>query len=910
MGKKRKNKFNENENVKAGRRRLCITETRSFDKEMCENIRRKSMNLPKIRKNGTVTYEDDDNDGDTPKGTEGKIEKRSKKIEKSQKVLRKMLDKINKKKGNTLKNSVDENITKILNKINHMSDLKSDIATIANSIIGDQNNNMEKFDLLFYIFDETLKRKKHLQESINSHRKGDDKDSSKDEIRRKYMYLKNINILVVISLCTVLKCITPSYKIIANDDYKYEENEVKSNNTTYNSQNKMANKSTRRPAKRAAKGSTHISVKTFSKVIENVNTFENTIVNYFKRFCKILKCNIADNVIVYVNLLCEIVSVNLYLSRSEQLFKYIILYANMYTYFRGKHNNWLQDKNKPRTKKNNPSFGLLCMKCLNTLKEIMDNDSNLSFTLELTNYFVNYLFKRDEKISPDLLRIFSKIKITEKKINAKLYGNDDVAVTRGENDKTSDELRIKTSISGELKIIEKNTENILDQLFFLYLCVLREYNKYSILFVKNVLYGISHYALYINKILMDDVFYEIKELAMKNVSNNTEKNEEKDISPSLILTTINVFLEILNKVNDDIYIDCSWIALSILKLLDSSIPHFHIGSTYFLFEQKNFVYNSFADGAKARRHFAAVMSRGDNADDETVLGKNVGGENWPKRTLSRETLSGKGFPGKGLPGEASPSETLRNEKCNFSSELLYCIGLLLKTRNFSNSYNNFISSNNQLLSQIVHKLINISLHADYAISFAILKLVQSIFVKYPLIKPIVEEEGIVTSLMSDNLSVFFQNALLHSCIFKDISALALDISLNDSNDTYQETLKTYINQNKCDVKNKIIHYNINLREDKITDEDEIMNYDMDDAFHINVPSPMTKIFRSAVKTYPTHKSQLTFAHTNESISLNYLPPYMLTAIDFVEVLFSPYEEFIRYFQIKRENKNHTNDDDK
>ncbi|CRG94865.1 conserved Plasmodium protein, unknown function, partial [Plasmodium gallinaceum] len=802
MNFKLKKKIEKKKN-KDYKKEFCESETRIFNREVSYDTKREVFNLPKINRNGILTYDEESSTIE---------ETKNKKKEKEKLKLKKLLENIKKKK--VKKNPIEEEILKITNKINNLQDIKNIIATTANSIIADQNLNIQKLDILFYIFKESLRRKKefHKENKYNV-----------STFKEKYKYFENINILSCISLCTIFKCITPSYKIFNTDD---GNSNVIENNSNLNNKKKKKNQ-----------------LKHSSKIIENVNQLEQTIVKYFKDFCNILKENINDNTIVYVNLLCEIVTVNLYLSKNEKLFEYLLLYSNIYTYKSKKYNK-IENKRK---------FEILCMKCLNTLSEIIENDHNLSFTLTLVNYFSNYIFRKEKNICPNLLKIFSNINISEKKMNAKLYSDED----KNDNEGKNNELKMKTNICGDLKIIEKNSEKILDQLFLIYLCVLREYKKYSVFFVKNVLYALSNYALYINKLIMDDVLEEVKALAKEN-----------KISPSLRITSIHIFLKILNKVNDNIYIDCSWIVNCLLDLLDSSIHYFHTGSSIFLLQNRNFIYNNFLDSNNCYSN--------DNNTCEIDNSKNIKQMN---NSLKIDKLK---------------------EKYNFSSEVLYCIDLLLKTKNFTNSFNNIKFSNNQLLCRIIYHLYNISLHSDYIISFSILKIIQFIMIKFPLVKCMIEREGIVISYINDNLSIFFQNILFHSCLFNEISSIALDISLNDSNENYNTVLKNYINVNNCNIKNKIINFNLSLNEKKIIDENILMKYDYDNIFYkhkenynqFNINDKNN--FKESID-----KSFLSSNNLNENLNVNNLPPYMLTAIDFIDIVFSPYDKFIKYFQKER-----------
>ncbi|CDU19969.1 conserved Plasmodium protein, unknown function [Plasmodium yoelii] len=823
-----------------GENNLSEDGVRKFNNNFDKNVRRNLFNLPKIKGNGIVIYDEDD---DNYNENEEKIrqKKKSKKEEKREQKLKSMLYDMNKKKTKIIKSSIDEEIIKISNKMNNYKDIKNIIADICNNIMGDQTMYIDKFELLFYILQEAIKRKKKIinKESPNSI-SNNYSDNSKDEYKTKYNYFEDISNVASISICTVLKCITPSYKIINMNN---DSNSNSSNNLSKGKQNNSSNK--------------------FSKIIENVNIIEEKIVKYFKKFCNILKDKIKHNTIVYVNLLCEIITVNLHLSKSENLYDLLIIYSNSHTY---NNNNIKYNKSKENDKiikKNNNSemnIKILCMKCLNTIKEIIDNDSNLSITIYLIDYFVNNLFKNNCKISSDLLRIFSKIKISEKKINAKLYSQDvinNISILDKDNN-NNEEINAKTNICGELKIIEKNTEKILENLFFVYLCVLREHNKYSTIFVKNVLYAISNYAPYINKLLMDDVFQEIKALAIgddkkgfnKNDENNKNNENNKNSvvsSNSLKLTAIHIFLEILNKTNDNIYIDCSWIAQSLIDLLDSDLSHFYVGSSCYLFENTNFIYTSFLD------------------------------------TKNNNYLI-----------DASNNIESQESKYNFPSELLYCIHLLLITKNFTTNYNTFKSSNNQLLAKIVYKLYNVSIHSDYIISFCFLKLIKNILDKYPLVKSIIEMDGITISIMDGNLSVFFQNIYFHSFYFNNVSSLAFDISLNDSNDIYKTEINKYMNINNIIGQNKIINYNLSLREKNIIDKNKIFNYNSSDIFYKN--NKYSNLDNNKFK-HTNNVSYNSSTNVNKTLSLNFANPHMLMAIDFVEIVFSPYNEFIKSFQI-------------
>ncbi|GAB67916.1 hypothetical protein PCYB_124820, partial [Plasmodium cynomolgi strain B] len=894
--------------------------------------------------NGIITYDDDDDDDDysgagrggaggpsslhSGSPTEEHNKKKSKKFEKGQLKLRKMLEKIKNKKKK-IKSPLEEEMTKIENKMKHCHDIRNEVAAISNSIIGNQDMHIEKFDCLFFIFRESLTKGRELQRraaigngstppgAVNKRDEGtapcaDGKPNS-DELERKVRYYKMVNALSCISICTVLKCVTPSYKIIGSENIPGGGRSTSEGNGEGSSSKGETNQ---RVNSNAAGGAS----KSLSKLMLSVNKIEQKIVHYFKQFCTILKENIRHNVTLFVNLLCEIVTVNLHLSRSERLFEYLTLYANIHTYSKKKH-NVVAARRGALTKKGKTNMHLLCMKCLNTIKEIIDNDSNLSFTITLVDYFTNSLFKREQNVSPNLLRIFSQIRITEKKISAKLFSGEDVN-DGGLVERKGDALRTKTktNVCGELKIIEKNTERILDQLFLVYLCVLRGHKKHSVALVKNALQGIAHYALYVNKLLMDDVFAEVKALATGGEGSvggvgrvgsvggvgsvdrvdRVSRVDGVDLAGAAVpaplrLTSARIFLEMINKVTEDsFYIDCSWVANTLLPLLDISLPYFHLGSLNFLVEHQHFVYSTFADFGKC------IQS--DPFSGERQNGRDMENAEWSNHGEGNQT------------GEVQMGFKNTSEKHNFCAELLYCIELLLKTKSFTSTHNTFKTNNNQLLARIVFELHNIAMHSDYVISFCILSVVKKILEKNPLVKSIVDKEGIVISSMNDNLSIFFSNFLFHSCFSDDVSSLALDISLYDSDESRNAILSSYISQHVRRKKdpNKVIHFNLSLSEPKIVYSDEFMKYPPPDewdsestqgVFKKLLPTPrdVTGLcFKKASFGKPPlleKKAPLKFTGTSASVSVNHVPSYMLTAMDFVEIVFSPYEDFIRYFEM-------------
>ncbi|CAA9989473.1 conserved Plasmodium protein, unknown function [Plasmodium knowlesi strain H] len=890
---------------KKKRKEIEQYEARTFNREISNKIRRKSFSLPRVKRNGIITYDDEDDDnyhgvgggGGSDNPSEEQNRKKNRKFQRGQLKLKKMLEKIKNKKKK-IRNPQDEEIIKIENKMKHCHDIRNEVAAISNSIIGNQDMHIEKFDCLFFICRESLTRGRELQKRVTTENgtvaRADCKANT-DEVDRKIRYYQMVNALTCISICTVLKCVTPSYKIIGGENIPGE----KKGNTEHTS---SIGETDHRVNTNGKGGG---SMKSLSKLMINVNNIEQKIVHYFKQFCTMLKENIRHNVTLFVNLLCEIVTVNLHLSRSEALFDYLTLYANIHTYSKKKYNTVVARRGA-LTKKGKTNVHLLCMKCLNTIKEIIENDSNLSFTITLVDYFTNSLFNREENVSPNLLKIFSHISIAEKKINAKLFSGEDL--TDGAFGKRKDDtLRTKTNVCGELKIIEKNTEKILDQLFLVYLCVLRGYKKHSVALVKNALQGIAHYALYVNKLLMDDVFAEVKALAMGGEGSlghdggvggvgNVDSVDRVDraVPPTLRLTSARIFLEMINKVTDDsFYIDCSWVANTLLSLLDVSLPYFHLGSVHFLFEHQNFVYNSFADFGKCSQSDSFSEGKQNDRDMENAEGSNpVGGT---------ET------------GGVQISSKHTSEKYNFCAELLYCIELLLKTKSFTSNYNTFKSNNNQLLARIVFQLYNIAMHADYIISFCILRIVQNILEKYPLVRSIVDEEGIVISSMNDNLSISFSNILFHSSFVEDLSSLALDISSYDSDESRKNALLSSYKIHHMQRKdpNRVIHFNLSLSEPRIVDADTFMKYTPDKWGSESTQGTFKKLPPSTHDVTNTgfkkasfgktllEKVPLKFIGTSANLSVNRIPSHMLTAMDFVEIVFSPYEDLITYFEKDR-----------
>ncbi|KJP85176.1 hypothetical protein AK88_05194 [Plasmodium fragile] len=885
-------------------------EARTFNRDISNKIKRKSFNLPRVKRNGIITYDDDDDDDDYNAGGRGRRSglhsgsqneeqnrKKSKKFEKGQLKLKKMLEKIKNKKKK-IKNPLEEEMTKIENKMKHCHDIRNEVAVISNSIIGNQDMHIEKFDHLFFIFRESLTKGRELKRratigngtfpGAGTTKRDADRKTDKNELERKVKYYQMANALSSISICTVLKCITPSYKIIGSEKISGENNSTIQRNEEHTSLKGETNKGLN-----CIEGGG--AMKSLSKLMINVNKIEQKIVQYFKQFCSILKENIRNNVTLFVNLLCEIVTVNLHLSRSEGLFDYLTLYANIHTYSKKKHNAMVERRGG-LTKKGKTNIHLLCMKCLNTIKEIIDNDSNLSFTITLVDYFTNSLFKREQNVSPNLLKIFSQISITEKKISAKLFSGED-ANDGGLGKWKDDNVRTKTNVCGELRIIEKNTEKILDQLFLVYLCVLRGYKKHSVALVKNALQGICHYALYVNKLLMDDVFAEVKALATVGTAAVGEAADEAGgggggtAPPPLRLTAARIFLEMINKVTDDsFYIDCSWVANTLLSLLDLSLPYFHLGSVHFLLEDQNFMYSSFGDFGKC--------SQSDPLSGGRQNGTYVDNAECSNRGEANER------------GQVQMGSKNTSEKYNFCAELLYCIELLLNTKSFTSNYNTFKSNNNQLLARIVFELQNIAVHSDYIISFCILNVIQNILKKYPLVRSIVDEDGIVISSMNDNLSIFFSNFLFHSSFAEDVSSLGFNISLFDSDESRNAILNNYISQHVREKDpNKVIHLNLSLSEPRIVNAHTFMKYPPEECASKFMQCGFKK--SSAAPRDGTHgmgfknafcgnsslekKAGIKFTGTSANLSVSHVPAHMLTAMDFVEIVFSPYEELSKYF---------------
>ncbi|CAI7722213.1 hypothetical protein PVIIG_00080 [Plasmodium vivax India VII] len=913
--RQKKKKYNEIEQYEA----------RTFNREISNKIKRKSFNLPRVKRNGIITYDDDDEDGDYGGGGgaaaaarrsgphsgspgEEQSKKKSKKFEKGQLKLRKMLEKIKNKKKK-IKSPLEEEMTKIENKMKHCHDIRNEVAAISNSIIGNQDLHIERFDCLFFIFRESLAKGRELQRRAATRNgtspgggtsQSTNSEPHADELERKARYYRMANTLSCISICSVLKCITPSYKIIGSENIPGG----KRSSHQGSGEQRSSSKGETNPRVNCNTGGG--APKSLSKLMLSVNKIEQSIVSYFKEFCVILKENIRHNVTLFVNLLCEIVTVNLHLSRSEGLFEYLTLYANVHTYSKRKHNvvgvaAAMAAGRGGLTKKGKTNMHTLCMKCLNTIKEIIENDSNLSFTITLVDYFTNSLFKREQNVSPNLLKVFSQISITEKKINAKLFSGEDVT-DGGLAERKDDALRMKTNVCGELKIIEKNTERILDQLFLVYLCVLRGHGRHSVALVKGALQGIAHYALYVNKLLMDDVFAEVKALATGGGGgvrsadrvgsvDHADHADRPAVPPPLRLTSARIFLEMINKVTDDsFYVDCSWVANTLLSLLDVSLPYFHLGSAHFLLEQQNFVYNSFADFGKCSQGDPPSGGRQKNIGD-------VERAKWSNR--------GGAIPGEVIPtGEAPLKSRHTSEKQNFCAELLYSIELLLKTKSFTSSYNTFKSNNNQLLARLVFHLQNIAVHSDYVISFCILSVVQSILEKYPLVKSTVEEDGLVVSSVNDNLSIFFSNLLFHSCISEDLSSLSFDISLHNSDESNKASLRSYISQHvRGKDPNKVIRLDLSLSEPRMVDADTFMEYASGEGDGQStqggvkkLPAAPRDVTGRAVKRASFGKAPLKFTGTSANLPVYHVPPHMLTAMDFVEIVLSPYEDFMRHFQ--------------
>ncbi|SOV83719.1 conserved Plasmodium protein, unknown function [Plasmodium sp. gorilla clade G3] len=866
---------------------------RTFNQDIRIRMNRENFSLPKIQRNGILKYDEGYEIFEGEKTEDGT--KLSRKKQKEVMNLKKLLENMeknnsfNKKSNDGTKNVLDEEMQKISSMMNYYKDLKSMIAAISSSIMGDPNTQVEKLELLFFIFYESLKRKREilyikLNNNLYELRRMDDEMKHEDEkvnymnesnqeshaeyneesIKEKFRYISNLNILSCISICTILKSITPSYKIIMNEETNEMNNH--NDNASHGNNNMPTNNKPGNPTKN------------FSKLIENVNKVEKSIVKFYRRFCRLLRENISTNPIVFVNLLCELVGVNLYLSREENLLQYLVIYSNFPVYSNKKYNSNMHILGNVNEIKNKRKFKILCAKCVVTIKEIIGNDNNLSFTLNLVDCFSNILFKNEKNISLNLLKVFSNINIREKKANARTFANDSKN-KHGDND---NELNAKTNISGDIKIVEKNAEKILDRLFVIYLSVLKEYEKYPFKILKYSLRAISKYSMYINKFIMDDIFIEIKTLAAT-----------KSLSSTLRIICIIVYLEIYNKMNDNIYVDCSWIGNIILELLDfSCIPSF----------------NGSSSNNKS--------TRGNNNNENKNSSNNSDAESFNSELDNSMKNDGFKYSTDSDDIERKLNKGIENEKklyqkYKYSIKLIKSIDLLLKTKSFTINYNNFKSSNSDLLYKIIYQLFNIIVHMDFEVGMYLLQFVSNIFSKYPLIRCICEEEGIVVSFMNEELSIFFHNVLLHSSFFKELSCEALNISMNDSNEEYRKIVEKFVNEQKeNEIEHKIIKFSLDINDEEILDQARFMNYDPhgstmtdkkkyeENKKNVENIVKLDKKFKKVLYEYRKKPKSSVNTSSNINDSINNESSYELTIKDLIYVTYSKYDDLIKCFERK------------
>ncbi|CZU00365.1 hypothetical protein CYL21_2566 [Plasmodium falciparum NF54] len=886
-----KNKGNEKDKDQGGQ--PYEMRTRTFNQDVTLRLNRENFSLPKIQRNGSLKYDEgreifegENTDDDT---------KLSKKKQKEVLNLKKLLENMekyndfNKKSNQGTKNALDEEMKRISSMMDYYKDLKSMIAAISSSIMGDPNTQVEKLELLFFIFYESLKRKreilyiklnnnlyelrrmdaeiKHEDENVkymNEKNQESHDEYNEEAVKKNFRYISNLNILSCISICTILKSITPSYKIIMSEE-KNEENDNNDNasrgNNNMHTNNKPGN-----------------PTKNFSKLIENVNKVEKLIVKFFRRFCRLLKENISTNPIVFVNLLCELVGVNLYLSREENLLQYLIIYGNLAVYSNKKYNCNMHILGNVNEIKNKKKFKILCAKCVVTIKEIIGNDSNLLFTLNLVDNFSNILFNNEKNISLNLLKVFSNINIKEKKANARTYANDSTNI-HGDN---NTDLNAKMNIGGDIKVVDVHAEKILERLFVIYLCVLKEYEKHPPKILKYSLRAISRYSMYINKFIMDDILFEIKNLAAI-----------KTVSSTIRIICIVVYLEIYNKMNDTIYVDCSWVGNIILELLDLSyIPN----ST-----------NSSSTNKGTRGNNNNGNKKSSNDSDAESFNSDL--YNSMKNDAYKYSTDSDDIERRLTKGIENEKQLYHKYK--YSVKIIKSVDLLLKTKSFTINYTNFKSSNSDLLYKIIYQLFNIMVHMDFEVGIFILQFINSIFSKYPLIRCICEEEGIVVSFMDEDLSVFFHNILLHSSFFKELSCEALNISMNNSNEEYKKIVEKFIKeQEDNEIEHKIIKFSLDVNDEDILNQARFMSYDPNGSIisdkkkyeenkkNVENIIKLDKKFKKVLYEHRRKPKNPVNTSSNTNDSTNNESSYELTVKDLIYVTYSKYDDLIKCFEKK------------
>ncbi|SOV19741.1 conserved Plasmodium protein, unknown function [Plasmodium gaboni] len=890
--KKNIKKNKENENVKDPVEHSCEEEPRRFNQEVSASIRRENFSLPKIQKNGLLSYEKENEsfeDEDSESNT-NESRKKKKEILNLKKLIENMekRNRFDRQSTDARNNALEQEIKRISSMMNYYKDFDILIATICNSILGDPNAHVEKLELLFFIFYESFKRKKDIlyirlnnnlyelrrmndkmeHENENLNNTNDNNQESHDQhneksLKEKCRYFSDLNILSCISICNVLKSITPSYKIIVSEGSN--EMNDKKDNDSHGNNNMHTNKKSTNPTKN------------YSKLIKNVNKVEKMIVNFFRRFCRLLRENISSNLIVFVNLLCEIVGVNLYLSREENLFEYLVIYSNLTVYSKKKFNNNINILNNANVLKNIKKFKLLCANCVVQIIEIIKNDNNLSFTLNLVDCFSNMFFKNEKYITSTLLKIFTNIDIKEKKLNARIFENQS-SNTHMDNNK---ELNAKTNISGDIKIIEKNVEKILDRLFVIYMCVLKEFDKYSHKILKCSLLAISKYSMYIDKFIMDDILIEIRDLSVIKI-----------IPSTLRIMCIIVYLEIYNSINDYIYVDCTWVGNTILELLDfSCIPTFYSFTPDYKIKRGNNNWNN---------QFL------DNSDDESINSELENFMKYDEFKFNTDSDDIERKMNKGI-----ENEKRLYQKFKYCMKVIKAIDLLLKTKSFTINYNNFKSSSSDLLYKIIYQLFNIVVHIDFEIGMILLDFLSHIFTTYPLIKCICEQEGIVVSYMDKNFSVFYHNVLLHSSFFKELSCEALNISLNDSNEEYRKIVEKFLKEQKeHEIEHKIINFSLDINDIDIINQERFMNYTPSGSINIDKQKceenkksvqhliKLDKKFKKLLDEHNVHPKSSGVKTSKTNNSTNNKSSYELNVRDLMHITYAKYDDLIKCFERK------------
>ncbi|CEL93775.1 unnamed protein product [Vitrella brassicaformis CCMP3155] len=429
-----------------------------------------------------------------------------------------------------------------------------------------------------------------------------------------------------------------------------------------------------------------------SRAVEKLQTHEKTMVRFSQQFIDILRHS-PPPPRTAASLVSELLTANPSFNWTDDLIDLCVKYA-------GKPDPPVQ------------------LPAIDALSWVMQHDPSLDLTASIVKA-MGRLAKvgmssstggKRSGLSKALLDAIARLDLRRKQMAAERESHAVGADDEGIDEDLRRDLMIG-SVHGDLKRFRKNEALVLEQLFVLYLRVLRSPHMYPDEVVSGCLRGLGCHSHFINVELMNEIFTELKRLI--------SEGEGATASAEVGLRAVAAALLLLQGVGAAIQIEVSWVVDGFCRILRLALPHLSTPS-----------YDPISTPPNAPASFLAAAPL--HQEDETL-------------TADPDA-----------PAVFAVSTSL-------GRELIESIDLMVRCPQIVGGGGMGTGGTSMSLLRVVEGIMDVALHCDSAVSAGLCERVKLMLLKMPRLKSMVDPDGAVISSLSGGVSVYWhlQALLVH-----------------------------------------------------------------------------------------------------------------------------------------------------